>query len=320
MGCDFGKVVAIAAAVTTVVASGGTAASLLAASSTFASDTPLQTDGKPLPPRFEGAAYVVTTLSKVVTTAKEFGDAAQGLAKALEGEARDGVPGLPPDDAKILTSAADLQKQIEPYLNELPEAGSYRKLLTDFVDTCTARNNQVLEYNNALAKIQTLNDEIRQAEVDAARLQDTVALTKDPFLSEVVGVMERAWLDSLATVLEQLVRVHAAYKYFSLKESSTLVLADYSIASLKAANLALWKKYLDEKASAGNAAAVLDRIPVSLLKLENARGLRTLREKNRLTFSLPQDLPAFSRLCKVLVSTVDVNVYSKGRLLRDYSG
>ena len=86
LGCDFGKVVAIAAAVATVVATGGTAAGLLATSATFVSDKPQQADKTPLPPRFEGAAYVVTTLTKVVTTAQEFGDAGKNLGKVLDGE------------------------------------------------------------------------------------------------------------------------------------------------------------------------------------------------------------------------------------------
>lgn len=346
-GCDFGRVVAIAAACATLVATGGTSIAAWGSAAALFTDQkgaadnalpalagepgPVTPGGETTVP--EGAAgaeapesppkpvtpgYVVTTLSKVVTTTAEFMETSQKFADLLEGEPGAALPTVPSDEMKILTTAEALKAQLEPFLGAFPEAVEYRNRIQEFVDVCTARNNRVLEYNNHLAMLRTLEVGIQQAELEAGLLQDSIARNHDPYLTEVAAMMEHIWQDSLAYVVKLLVQIHSSYKYFSLDDDSSLLINDLSVKTLDAVRFNLWKKYTEEKAALGSASAVLDRVPVSLRSLVGAEGLLKLQTAQRVTFVLPPGQPQFVDLCKVFVDKVDVRLYSQGTELQDY--
>lgn len=324
-GCDFGRLVAIAAACSTLVATGGTsmaawgsAAALFTENKESSKAEPKKEDASEANAKPRGLGYVVTTLSAVVTTTDEFAREAEKFKRLLEGDSGSALPTLPLDDVKLLTTADSLKEQLTPYLSAFPEASVFRNLIQEFVDICTARNNQVLEYNNYLAFLKKLEFDVEQAVLDANLLQDAIARNSDPFLAEVVSMMENIRQESLAYVVKLLVRVHSSYKYFSLDDESTLPISDLSIETLKAARFNVWKKYTEEKASLGSPSTVLDRVPVSLAALVGEEGLRKLQTNRQVTFVLPPEHPDFIDLCKVLVGRVDVSFYSQGKALNDY--
>jgi hypothetical protein len=316
--CDYGRILGIAAACVTLVASGGTAIAAVGAAGAVFKEGAKTDDDKAIPSGIVGFNYRVNKVETASGSIQAYAEAAQKLNSKLEPQRVGDVMKFPNDDAKILTTQDDLDKQLVPFL-DLPEAQKYKQAIHEFTAIATARNNKIVELNLIVTRLASVDGEIAQATLEADRLQDAASRAVNPFYIDAAAFMERAWQDSLSNVVRVLARLHAAYKYYALDDDSSLTIDDFSVASLSYARLSLLAKYTSAKASTGSRPARLEAKTLNLSEVIGAKGIKRLQQKRAVSFVLDPNHALFKDLSNVLVSGLEVNLSSTSHDIRTFS-
>lgn len=328
-GCDYDRLLKVAAAVTVVVVSGGTAtATLAAAGSTF-----LQDDASPpsnnSPAASEGPPSFPERAKKANLTAEKYRDAfddvdklrkaARDLGDAAGGDGvNNGIPELPADNEKILTDAKSFDEALAPFLGSYSEARELDQKIENYTSECLSINAVLYSFDATKAAVEKLDSEIAKANDDMLELQDMRANRADPLSSKIATIMQAYRQDALASVTRELLNFHGVYKYLSLDVSSRLPVSDYNMATLTGALDSMLERCRAARDKAVGRKLTHDRTRIRLADVIGPRGIRQLADNGAVTFYLPENISNFASQCRIYITRVDVDLLVGGVVQSDY--
>ncbi len=307
-GCSFVQLMTFAAAIATLVTTGGAAiAALGPAATVLEGGDVMGSDGKPITDDFKEFSAKV---GAIATAGKDTGSfvTAFNTVKSQINATQDqtaALPTIPSDDAKILTTASDFDRELEPYIS-LPEAQAYKSLMHTFVTAAQARNNKVLELNATVTEYDNTVTTIQSLQQQDSDIDTKVAAANDPTIIEAELFMLSANRDSKARIVRTLFDLDRAIRYYSL-EDSTLQVTDFSIATLNTQASALLDSYSGVREQFGLAPQRFVDKQVSLARYLTPDDLGRLKTNGTLVFTIADDEPAFENYSHVLASRIAVS-------------
>lgn len=310
-GCDFDQIVTIGAAVASLVATGGAASAaigpaLVALKGPGASGP----NGKPIADDLGGFEYEVKTVVAVGSKTNDFVDAAKkvGIALRPTKPVEAGVLPLPSDEAKLLAEAADIDKQLQPYL-DLPEARTYQTLIHTFVSTSQARNNKILEYNSKRAEYAKLSAQVVSMRADASDIQTKIAVAKAGQVPGATTFMENAYLQAKTSIVRVMYEIDRCHRFYTLDPASaSFNVQDSSMGALSGTALQQTADYNNALVSYGTGLLTLDGKTTMLSEVVAEDDLAKFRENGSLIFALPPNSNLFDGYTHVLAQQVRIKL------------
>ena len=310
-GCSFGQIAAIGSAVATLVATGGSAAALIgpALSALSGPGAPGQ-NGAPIPNDFSGFEYEVKT---VVAAGQSVGDFMHAVDVARDkiglSQPKDApAPSLPGDETKLLAQAADIDKQLQPYL-ALPEARQYQALIHTFVTVAEARNNKVLEYNWKRAEYGRVSARITALRADANAIATKLAMTTACSVAGAMTFMESAYLQAKTEIVRVMYEVDRCHRFYTLSAAvPAFPVTDATIAALETTAVQQVSDYNGALVSYGVGLLKLTPEAIALGDFVGPQGLAALRDDGNMIFSLPPETAVFLGYSHVLAQKIQIDL------------
>ncbi|CAN9474366.1 unnamed protein product [Alternaria alternata] len=199
--------------------------------------------------------YIVNQISQIEATT-------DALSEGLK--ARDDGLGVAIDDpgaSKLIAARESMMKLLQQYssvlgLNDLNEM---EKTFNNYISLVDQRNTAVLHYNASLNLWYTNQKQKVYYQTQRDTLSDTVIKTIDPSLPAVTIFMEKAYTDSVATVMHALYRTQRSYRFTALTADSPLSkslqgspITQIRHADLVRANANILKAYWDAMDASGS--------------------------------------------------------------------
>lgn len=150
-----------------------------------------------------------------------------------------------PDAAKIAIEQDDFDDTIKPFL-DLESAKKFKKQVHEYLAIIQAKNGKVLKFTALENEIGVLTAQITQKKVELTRVRNRMAGTVDPFATEMVTFMERAYADIRTLIVRNLYRENEAFVFWALQERK-LAVATQSIAGLARAHAQIREDIINEK-------------------------------------------------------------------------
>lgn len=310
-GCDFAQIVAIGAAVASLVATGGSAAAAIGpALAALKGPGAPGPNGKPITDDLAGFEYEVKTVVAVGSKANDFVDAAKKVGKALQPTNPAGVdvPPLPSDETKLLAEAADIDKQLQPFL-DIPEARTYQTLIHTFVSVSQARNNKILEFNSKRAEYARLSAQVVSMRADANEIQTKIAITKVGQMPGATTFMESAYLQAKTSIVRVMYEIDRCHRFYTLDATvATFNAQDSSMAALKGTALQQASDYNNALVSYGTGLLTLHGKTTALSQVVSEHDLAKFRTHGAVVFALPENSKLFEGYTHVLAQQVQVKL------------
>jgi hypothetical protein len=320
-GCQFSQVVTVGACVASLVASGGATAAALPAALAALDNGPLKPPaGTTVTDAFDAFKYKTDTLITVGKDAVSIVDAFNKLKNSFTPPpvAAGHLITLPTDAVKIVATADQIEKELQPYLaDDMPEAQKYDSLIKLFVATSETRNNKVLEFNAFDAQIGAAQADIARAQAEADAAQNEMAVLNNPFVGDALNFMNSAWVQSLSSISRAIYQMKAAYKYYTLKDAD-ITIEDFSTGSLTSALQKLTDDYKMALESFGADPEPIDRLAIPLLPYVPSTTLAKFRHSGSLTVSIDVKQPDLATLFNVYVSRVWLKIESSAGVLQSF--
>ncbi len=309
-GCSFAQTIELVGAIATLVASGGSAAAAIGAVMTaIQAGQPVSgADGSSLDSDLGSETGAVKLVVTAVNTTKSFVSAYKQVAGHLQTQNIPGtnVPGLPTDDAKIITEASALQAQLKPYL-ELDATKAYSALIQTFVATATARNNKVLESQMLSTQIAQASAQIESLRESAAALQTQVADIKVSEIGYPTVFMAQANRTAKNDIVRTLYQLRRAIRFHTLADPAVRV-DDSTIGTLTEAFTSMKQQYQDILAQFGSSPARENHLTVDITPYISPASLKKFRTTGTLLFAIPITDPTFNGLTQVLTQSIQISL------------
>lgn len=305
-GCEFKDVVmaigTIAVAVSTAGAGAGVA---MAAWKAYDKFNKIKDDPED---KLGDLAETKYKIEKVAEVGKGVGEIAKGVGQIIDLVNRPDRPNvnLPSDAAKLLMSRKDLQATVEPF-RHLKEAGEYLRIVDEFIELVTTRNNKIVEYNAlANARAEILADQSK-AESEIARLRTELAQPNVQHLPEFASFMGRANAQNKRVLMQMLYHEHRAVEYWAGASSPFRVSSD-SVDHLAQTHTDQYKAMVDGMENRGRSPELMtfaDGVAkFSVMDDVGSFALDDFRRENKALFTLPID--RFDGLALVRFSNVRI--------------
>jgi hypothetical protein len=306
-GCGFGEIVKFGASISTLYGSGDAVWGAISTAIGAFKTGQLSEGGKPIRSNFGKLKYRVDRVADAGTSIKSFVSAYNDVKDVIAPDGDDeGIPALPSDEAKIVASFEDIDREVNKFAS-LPEATAYRETLRQFVSCAVTRNNKILQYQSTDDQWRKLDAEARQAQLDAKAVSTSIALTSNPFIDEAVAFMDRASLDAKISLVQVIHQLHRSFRYYSLRNEQFQI-ADFSVAALRSTARELLNQYVRQRERVGTDPQRFYNKIVDLKPHLPDAELDRFRQQGKVTVSVPITDPTFGSRCHVRASKIWISL------------
>jgi hypothetical protein len=161
---------------------------------------------------FAKPAYRIEKIGKIGSGVSEIAKGMSTLKDVLNKPNPN--PNLPSDAGKLIMSRNDLERTLEPF-RHLPEAAQYLKMVDEFIELVTTRNNKILEYNGISGNRAEIEFDIQKQEAEIGRMRKILTSAERTLLPELTNFMARSNLYNKKTIIQLLYSEHKALEYWA---------------------------------------------------------------------------------------------------------
>jgi len=127
-----------------------------------------------------------------------------------------------PNGAKLLGTANQLDRLLQDLATKVPGVSACREALDDFVGAVQARNQQILSYNQLVARMMQLHLDIKDAQAHVAVVNSEIGGTVDPALSDLAAATSRISQGVRERVLFMFYMASRAYSFLTFQDDDSL--------------------------------------------------------------------------------------------------